>query len=107
MYYRRFVATMLIFASCSAVGAQEALRTAKQFQDVRILGGNQLPPRGTQLAAMLSPGVVRPVDRTSNSSMLQLADDARCRNWRRECIRRWGTASWKLKRCMREHGCHD
>jgi hypothetical protein len=102
MYYRWFVSTMLIFASCSAVGAQEALRTAKLFQDARIFDGNGLPSRGAQVAAMLSPGIVR-----SNRSVLQLGDDPRCRNWRRECIRRWGTASWKLKRCMREHGCHD
>jgi hypothetical protein len=102
MYYRWFVSTMLIFASCSAVSAQEALRTAKLFHDVRIFDGNPLPSRGAQVAAMLSPGIVRP-----NRSVLQLGDDARCRNWRRECIRRWGTASWKLKRCMREHGCHD
>jgi hypothetical protein len=107
MYYRWFVATILIFASCSAVGAQEALHTAKLFQDMRIFDDNPLPSRGAQVAAMMSPGFVRPVDRGSNSSVLQLADDARCRNWRRECIRRWGTASWKLKRCMREHGCHD
>jgi len=107
MYHRWFVSTMLIFASCSAVGAQEALQTAKLSQDLRIFDGNQLPSRGVQAAAMLSPGIVGPVNRGSNSSVLQLADDARCRNWRQECIRRWGTASWKLKRCVREHGCRD
>jgi len=107
MYHRWFVSTMLIFASCSAVGGQEALHTAKLFQDMRIFDDNPLPSMGAQVAAMMSPGFVRPVDRGSNSSVLQLADDARCRNWRRECIRRWGTASWKLKRCVREHGCRD
>ena len=107
VYNRWFVSTMLIFASCSAVGAQEALRTAKLFQDVRIIDSNPWPSKGAQAAAMLSPPVVLPVDKGSNSSVLQVADDGRCRNWRRECVRRWGTASWKLKRCMREHGCHD
>jgi hypothetical protein len=99
MYYRWLVSTMLIFASCSAVGAQEALRT--------VFNGNPWPLRAAQTAAMLSPRVVLPEDRGSNSSVLQIADDGRCRNWRRECVRRWGTASWKLKRCMREHGCPD
>ena len=107
MYYRWFVSTMLIFASCSAVGAQEAFRTAKLFQDVRIIDSNPWLSKGAQAAAMLLPRVVRPVDKGSNSSVSQVADDGRCRNWRRECVRRWGTASSKLKRCMREHGCHD
>jgi hypothetical protein len=107
MYYRWFVSTMVIFASCSAVGAQEALRTAKLFQDVRIFNSDPWPLRGAQAAAMQSPQIVLPVGGGSNSSVLQVADDGRCRNWRRECIRRWGTASWKFKRCMREHGCDD
>jgi len=54
-----------------------------------------------------SPHVALPGDRGSISAVVLIADDAQCRNWRRECVRRWGTASWKLKRCIRNHGCPD
>jgi hypothetical protein len=29
----------------------------------------------------------------------------RCRAWRYECASRWGWGTWRMRRCMRLHGC--